>query len=194
MFRLVLTSMIFLCIISLAEASSSKSYSYFTVGGRTLIEILADIQKRGPRINGAKDRMMGTTALKFTTNLNYREANGFCSVASAKVTTIAKITLPRWRKPNGADQSVQLIWNALAADIKRHEDSRLPIANKYARAVERELKTIRHEKSCAVARTKAQGIQAGIFEQQDKAQAKANQVQARKFEALLRKLQKMERR
>jgi predicted secreted Zn-dependent protease len=171
-------------MISSAEAASvTKQYSYFDVSGQTTEDIDGDLEKHGPIVNGV--RTPGATRLEFKTTLGYREANGTCRIVSAKVNIHAELVLPRWRGARARDRYVRLMWETLSADIKRVLESRIPIAKKHAREMERSVMTLGTQKSCQTAQAKAKSIHAQILKRHDAEQDEFNQKQAKGAERRL---------
>ena len=129
------TVIAFAMLASQAESASlSKTYSYFSIGGRNLDEIQTELDKRGPKLNSTGRRHPGATEMEFKTKIQYGESRGRCRVTDAQVSVNAKVILPRWRARRRSDRETQLIWDTLASDIKRHEESHVVIAKNHARA------------------------------------------------------------
>ena len=139
--------------------SLSKTYSYFSVGGKTLAEIETEVDRRGPRVRSTGGRRHpGATQLEFTTRIAYAAGNGGCAIAEASVNVQAKIILPRWSQRAKADEDTRLIWDTLSADIKRHEETHAMIAKNHARDLELALRSIRRQRDCKVAVAKAKAV------------------------------------
>lgn len=162
--------------------SVSKTYNYFSIGGSTLEEIENELTKRGPQVKSTGKRHPGATQMEFTTQLTYAEKNGRCRIADAKVNMSAKVTLPRWKPRAKADGDVRLIWDTLASDIKRHEESHIVIARNHARELEQSLKAIGRQKSCAAAAAKAQAVQSQVLARHDAAQNRFDKIEGMNFE------------
>ena len=82
-----------LCALMLALAAQPagaanlvKTYSYFSIGGRTLDDIENQLSKRGPAVKSTGMRHPGATQMEFTTKVGYIERDGGCAVARASVT------------------------------------------------------------------------------------------------------------
>jgi len=131
-----------------AAASLSRSYSYFTIRGNSLPEIEQQLHMHGPQIDGSPERHPGATNMEFTSRVRYREYNGRCAVDDVQVGVTAHVILPRWRDWRKADQELRLIWDTLASDIKRHEESHLSIAKNHARMLEDNLRALPRMRSC----------------------------------------------
>lgn len=160
----------------------SKSYSYFTIGGRTLAEIQAELDRKGPRLDGTGRRHPGMTRMEFNTHVGYRERRGRCEAAEIRVSLHAEIILPRW-SGRGADRDVRLVWETLAADIKRHEEAHVVIARTYARDLERQLRAIRPQRDCAGAARLVKDTTDRILAHHSAEQDRFDQVEGRDFEA-----------
>lgn len=176
---------------ALPEAGAAnlvKSYSYFTIGGRTLDEIENELFKRGPQVKSTGMRHPGATQMEFTTRLGYAQGTNYCQIVSATVTVKAKVILPRWRSRSRADRDVQLFWDTLSADIKRHEESHVVIAKNHARELEDSLKAMGRQKSCEVAAAKAKEISTSILAKHDRAQMQFDRVEGVNFESRILRL------
>ena len=178
-------------------ASLSKTYSYFSVGGATLSEIEAELARRGPRLESTGRRHPGATAMSFTSKLGFEETPGACRIVRADVSVGAKVTLPRWRRPQAAGQDTRLIWDTLSADIKRHEESHVVIAKKHARELENALRKLGRFDNCARANAKAQAVTERQLAKHDAEQASFDRVEGKNFDRrimqlLERRLQRMD--
>lgn len=170
------------------SASLSKTYSYFSIGGRNLDEIQTELDRRGPKLNSTGRRHPGATEMEFNTRIQYGESKGRCRVINAEVRVDAKVILPRWRARRRSDQDTQLIWDTLAADIKRHEESHVVIAKNHARELENALKKLYPERSCEVTAAKAKSTTDRIMAKHDAAQAKFDRVEGINFERRIMRL------
>lgn len=164
------------------SASVSLTYSYFKIDGVSLDEIERQLQRRGPQVASTGSRHPGATRLEFETKLTYRQRGGFCSVVEARVAVKAKMILPRWTRPGGSDRDTRLIWDTLAADIQRHEQSHVVIARNHARDMETALTDLTNFRGCDAAKEAAQNTSDRLLHQHDKAQAQFDRVEGINFE------------
>lgn len=171
-----------------AAASLSKTYSYFSIGGNTLDEIESQLASRGPHVSTSNRRHPGATQMEFTTRLSYSQKPGSCKIVSAHVLVKAKLILPKWQRSRKAEQDVRLIWDTLAADIKRHEESHVVIAKNHAREMEQALKAMRAQPDCAIAAAKAKDVTAKILARHDRAQMEFDRVEGKNFESRIMRL------
>ena len=169
-------------------ANLSKSYSYFTIGGTTLEEIDQELRRKGPKVSTTGSRHPGATRMEFSTRVGYGERNGRCSVVSAAVSVKAQMILPRWSRRDGSDSDTRLVWDTLAADIKRHEESHVVIAKNHAREMEQALLTITNQRDCAAAQAKAKEATDRILARHDKAQDQFDRVEGINFESRMLRL------
>lgn len=178
-----LTAALLVLLINPAfSASVSLTYSYFKIDGVSLDEIERQLQRRGPQISSSGSRHPGATQIEFETHLTYRQRGAFCSVVEARVALKANMILPRWTRPRGADRDTRLIWETLAADIKRHEQSHVVIARNHARDMETALAELSNFRSCDAAKAAAQKTSDRLLRQHDKAQADFDRVEGINFE------------
>ena len=97
--------------LSAEAASLSKTYTYFSIGGRTLEEIEAELVKRGPQVNSTGIGHPGASEMEFTTRITYAGGSRGCEIVEASVKVQAKVILPRWRQRAKADGDTGLIWD-----------------------------------------------------------------------------------
>ncbi|MGF7005160.1 DUF922 domain-containing Zn-dependent protease [Aminobacter sp. BE322] len=169
-------------------ANVSKSYSYFTITGKTLDEIESQLMTRGPEVKSTGGRHPGATQMEFTTRIGYSEVKGGCAIVSAHVTVKAKVILPRWRQSGKTAQEVRLIWDTLSADIKRHEESHVVIAKNHARELEQALRAIGKNKTCQAAAAEAKATSERILSRHDRAQAEFDRIEGINFESRIMRL------
>ncbi len=169
-------------------ATVSKTYSYFTITGRTLDEIESQLMSRGPEVKSTGGRHPGATQMEFTTRIGYSEGKGGCSIVSAQVSVKAKVILPRWRQTGKTDADVKLIWDTLSSDIKRHEESHVVIAKNHARELEQALQGISRQKTCAIAAAKAKATSDKILYRHDRAQEQFDRIEGINFESRIIRL------
>jgi predicted secreted Zn-dependent protease len=181
-----------LAVIGLAlpagAASVSKTYSYFSIGGKTLDEIERELVRRGPKVRSTGSRHPGATQMEFTTRIGYAEGNGGCNIVKVSVNVQAKMILPRWRLRAKADGDTGLIWDTLSADIKRHEESHVIIAKNHARDLELALRRIGRQPNCKVAAAKAKAVSDRILALHDRTQEEFDRIEGINFESRIIRL------
>ena len=171
-----------------AASSVERSYSYFTIGGSTLAEIEEELNSRGPLVGTTDRRHPGATRMQFATRVSYGESNGRCSVIDATVQLNANMILPRWRVARDAGMETRIIWDTLAADIRRHEEAHVVIARNYARELETALKAVRNERDCAAAEERVERIRSDVLRRHDEAQIDFDRIEAVNFERRMLRL------
>lgn len=209
--RTLLTALLVLFAVSSADAANLiKTYSYFSIGGRSLEQIQTELSKRGPSVKSTGMRHPGATRMAFTSRIGYAEevdacpsdgASGVlcqvtgygkvaqsCRIVSAVVTVKTGVILPKWKPRGKVSPDVQLFWNTLAADIKRHEDRHVEIAKDYGRRLEGELMKIGREDNCKIAAAKAKEVTAKVLNQHDQAQVEFDRVEMVNFESRIIRL------
>lgn len=165
-----------------AAASVAKTYSYFSIGGSTLEEIQNELDLRGPQVKTTGRRHPGATQMEFTSRIGYANGGRGCSITKVTVTVKAKIILPRWRRPSRAEQDVRLIWDTLASDIKRHEESHVSIAKNHARELEQALRKVGRQPDCKAAQAKAAAVTRRVLARHDRAQVEFDRAEGANFE------------
>ena len=163
-------------------ATVAKTYSYFWIGGSTLEEIQRQLDVRRPKVKTTGHRHPGATQMEFAGRVAYAPTGDSCKVAKAAVTVKARIILPRWRRPGRAEADVALIWDTLASDIKRHEESHVVIAKNHARELEQALLAIGKQPDCKTAQARAKDVSQKILARHDRAQVEFDRVEGINFE------------
>jgi predicted secreted Zn-dependent protease len=171
-----------------STATVSKTYSYFSIGGRTLEEIEKELARRGPHVRNTGQRHPGATQMEFTTRIAYAESSSGCTLVKATVNVHARMVLPRWRQRAKADGGTRLIWDTLSADIKRHEESHVVIAKNHARDLETALRAIGRQRNCKIAAAKAKAVSERILAQHDRAQDEFDRIEGINFESRIIRL------
>ncbi|UDF29225.1 UNVERIFIED_ORG: DUF922 domain-containing protein [Roseateles sp. XES5] len=164
-----------------AETITSKSFSYFSVGGRTAAELDEELSKRGPMMKHSGSRHPGATRIKWGGSVTYVRHGNRCAVGEAKVTLSTQIILPRWKNRKRATASLALIWDTLSSDIKRHEERHAEIARNHARDLERTLKRLRPEADCERMQARVDRTTADAVARHDADQARFDRVESKNF-------------
>ena len=149
------------------------------------MEMEDEMGKLGPQIKGSEYRHAGATRMEFSSTIEYRKEDGRCSIVTARVNIKAKVILPRWKRPHGADAAAKLFWNVLSADIVRHEESHLVIARNHARKIEHQLKALRPEKDCDTLAKKAEAIKDKQMVEHDRDQRRFDIIEGKSLDKRL---------
>lgn len=167
---------------SAVAADVSRSFSYFSVHGKTLEEIERQLNTLGPYVDGSRQRHPGAVRMEFKSRLAYGRSKRDCRVEKAGVTVQAKVILPRWRDRKSAELDVRLIWDTLERDIQRHEESHLVIAHNHARELENALTALPPRRTCAEVEAAVKQATARILKKHDAAQARFDRIENMNFE------------
>ncbi|MFD1744077.1 DUF922 domain-containing Zn-dependent protease [Rhizobium helianthi] len=171
-----------------AEPQIAKTYSYFSIGGKTADDLDAELQKRGPLTRATGFRHPGATEIRFGGEVTYMESEGRCTIGDVKVTLRTHITLPRWKNRRRADGTLGLIWDTLAADIKRHEERHAEIARSYARDLQRKLKALSARRTCKDLEADVSQLTRQMIADHDKDQLRFDTVESQNFDARMMRL------
>ncbi|MBB4103526.1 DUF922 domain-containing Zn-dependent protease [Allorhizobium borbori] len=174
--------------IAQAETVVNKSVRYYAVGGKTTAEIDRELSRHGPMTKSTGSRHPGTTEIRFGGEISFADEGGRCRVRAVKVIVSTKITLPRWTNRNQASRDMGLLWDTLAADIKRHEERHAEIARNHARTLEARLSGLTSARTCAALQAKASEITEKTSAEHDADQARFDRVEAANFQKRLGRL------
>lgn len=170
------------------EMLASKTFSYFTIGGKTAAELDEQLSSHGPLMKGTGARHPGATKIKFGGTVTYVENNGRCGVGEAKVTLNTRIILPKWKHRGSAKRDLALIWDTLAGDIKRHEERHAEIARQHARRMEKRLLKLRPEADCERMQARVGRESMDAIAAHDKDQARFDRSEAANFDRRIMRL------
>lgn len=188
----LLSGAMFLSVPELAnsETAISKSFSYFKIGGKSAEDLDRELSRHGPLTKSTGARHPGATEIKFGGELTYVEQSGLCGVGSVNVKLHTRILLPQWTNRRRTTANLALIWDTLAADIKRHEERHAEIARNYARALDKKLRSLRPQKNCEEMQALVTRTTQGVMDEHDKDQLRFDRVESKNFDARMTRLLK----
>jgi predicted secreted Zn-dependent protease len=140
------------------------------------------MMKRGPVSSVTGRRHPGTTRIRFSGNVTFVSKKGRCTIGGAKVTLSTRIMLPRWSNRRKASPDLALIWDTLAADVRRHEERHAEIARNHARSFEQQLLALPPASNCATLKAKVGEISRQAMEDHEKDQKRFDRIEAVNFE------------
>ncbi|MGF9567347.1 DUF922 domain-containing protein [Neorhizobium sp. JUb45] len=173
-----------------AQPVVTKTYSYFSIGGKTAEDLDAELERRGPLTRHTGARHPGATEIKFGGEVSYVERGGRCSIGAVKVTVRTHIILPRWRNRGAASGTLASIWDALSADIKRHEERHAEIARTHARTLEARLLAIRPARDCDILEKRVGEISREAIDSHDREQVRFDAVESKNFDSRIMRVLK----
>ncbi|NTE86460.1 DUF922 domain-containing Zn-dependent protease [Agrobacterium rubi] len=171
-----------------AEAVMTKSFSYFSIGGRTAEDLDHELSRRGPMTKATGARHPGATEIKFGGEITYVEKDRKCGVGTVEVKLHTKILLPRWTNRRRTTADLALIWDTLSADIKRHEERHAEIARNYARTLDKRLQSLHPQNSCEKMQALVTKTTQEVMNAHDKDQMRFDMVESKNFDARMSRL------
>ncbi|MGI2032130.1 DUF922 domain-containing Zn-dependent protease [Rhizobium panacihumi] len=175
---------------SQAQPLVTKTYSYFSIGGKTAEDLDSELERRGPLTRHTGARHPGATEIKFGGEVSYVERGGRCSIGAVKVTVRTHIILPRWKNRRSATGTLATIWDTLSADIKRHEERHAEIARTHARTLEAKLRAIRPAGNCDTLERRVGEISREAIEKHDADQVRFDMIESSNFDSRIMRLLK----
>lgn len=171
-----------------AETSITKSISYFTINGNTAEELDDALTRHSPTSSASGLQHAGITKINFGGDVTFVSTEQSCALDRINVALTTNILLPRWRGRKAADTGLGITWDALSADIKRHEEQHAEIAKAHAEKLDLELKKLRPEKNCDVLQKKISQITQKVMRQHDREQTRFDRREGKEFERRLERL------
>lgn len=165
-----------------ADVVVRKSISYFQIGGRTAADIDAELSRKGPFTQASGNRHPGATQIRFGGDMTYTRRGNRCAVDDVRVTVETKLILPRWKNRKRATQDMATLWDALASDIKRHEERHAEIARQHAKLLEQRLLKLRPERDCEILQERVGEVTEEVTAAHDEAQMRSDRIEAKNFQ------------
>lgn len=140
-----------------AQPTFSTSYQNFNVSGLSQSELWKSIQTDGPRsrlgIGSA-----GYTSFRFDNSVGILPRGGQCVISQIKFDLLSIVELPRWTDYDAADQALQIYWQALSSDVRRHEDGHVQIAEASILKLYNDLSKVAPQPNCDLLKRKVRAI------------------------------------
>lgn len=144
-----------LCFNANAETRFSTSYEFFDISGTSLDQLWLSISEKGP---GKNSGHAGYTTFKLKNEVKYRREDGVCSIASIVFTMHSTVQLPNWTDKNNSDRDMQIYWQALFSDVKKHEEEHVRIAHEAIIDLQKQSAALKPQKSCNTLARKISGL------------------------------------
>lgn len=174
--------------VARAEVSVRKTITYFEIRGASAEALDRELSRRGPKTMRTGMRHPGATRIKFGGTVTYADIGHACRIDTVKVTVTTQLILPRWKKPKKYDKGLPLIWNTLAADIKRHEERHAEIARNHARHMEKLFSRLPPQRTCDAMQARVGEASRQALEEHDREQARFDSIEAANFESRMSRL------
>ena len=112
----------------------------FDISGKTGIELLRELDRRGPK-HGFLTRAIAQTRYQLNSSAEYRFSRGTCAVVRPNVRLDITYIYPRLAGP--APAGMHKRWRSFMAGVRKHEETHGRIAREMASAAESALQRIR---------------------------------------------------
>ncbi len=171
-----------------ARAGTIKQTTrFFAVHGTTLAELDRDLNRAGPYVSETGMHHPGATEVRFNGTVTYKTVRGGCAVDKTNVGLNLDIMLPKWRQPRRVARQTVIVWDTLAADIRRHEMQHAAIAKNYLKRMEMALRNLRPERSCAAMEARVNQVTDRYLSGHQQAQIEFDKVEGREVNVRLRR-------
>jgi len=185
--RLSLAGIVMLGLAGCTQyTKTTVTLSYYKIGGNSLKQIDREIYKKGPRINGI-EHAVAISNIKMTPDITLLAKPGGCIVSRARIKVRAKVTLPQWLKPQGAKHKIVRAWSNLDRYTRLHEAVHVAIADKYARQLEQELKSLKTGRNCFATRKITRSLIDSTMKKHDREQRKFDHSEKARFAKLAKR-------
>ncbi|GAB1581555.1 DUF922 domain-containing Zn-dependent protease [Phyllobacterium phragmitis] len=185
---LALTAMFALAAGTADAASIYRSYSYYTVSGKSAADLDKALSSGGHFVKSTGQRHPGAAQIRFDAKARYGSNGKACRVTGVYVNVYAKVFLPRWKQRRTASPELAMVWDTLSQDIKRHEESHIVIARSHASEIERQVKALPSRPDCSLLRQDIDKITERVMKEHDAAQKRFDRVETLNFEKRFERL------
>ena len=179
------------CSVGLGGAARAgtikQTTRFFAIHGTTLAELDRDLNRAGPYVSETGMHHPGATEVRFNGTVTYKSVSGGCAVDKTNVGLNLNIMLPKWQRPHRVARQTMIVWNTLAADIKRHELQHAAIARNYLKRMEMALRNLRPERSCAGMEARVNQVTDRYLSGHQQAQIEFDKVEGREVNVRLRR-------
>ena len=141
--------------------SGHTTVTYYEVRGRTYDEVLADLQRLGPRTGGRTFFAEARSPMQWRWRID-RVGSSYCAISDVTVLVNAQITLPRWTPPSGTDAALVAEWRRFIAALEEHEAGHKDISARAGRDIASRLNG--YSDICSIINTRANEIARSITE------------------------------
>jgi predicted secreted Zn-dependent protease len=132
---------------------------FYPISGRSFAELVSSVRMGGPM--GA----YGMGVIDFYPRFETRTEKGACRVVSADTGLTVSLSLPEWRGPGDAPNSVLRKARHFERAIRAHELQHVEIAKRYQRLITASLKRLKPETNCWDLRSRANDLIAALKKQ-----------------------------
>lgn len=171
-----------------AETIVHKTIRYFPIHGKTAAELDHQLETKGPHTSNSGARHPGATKIRFGGTMNYLKSPGRCTIDNIKVTVAITIIMPTWKNRSRTNKGLNLIWDTLSSDIKRHEERHAEIAVQHARDLDRRLKALSPTSTCEAMADKVSALTDTVTDEHDADQIRFDRIEAVNFNARMTRL------
>lgn len=175
-------------LFAAAETTTTKTISHYMIEGRTADELDEALAAQGPTSSQSGMRHPGITKINFGGDITFTTTLENCAVDSVNVTLSTNIELPRWKNRRKANQDLAVSWDALSADIKRHEERHAEIARQYAKKLDETLIALLPAKTCDILQAHISEATQKIMNEHDADQERFDRVERKNFDARLERM------
>ncbi len=125
---------------ALGKPAETTKYAYYGISGSTAADVYRAMQKRGPRVNGAK--AYASTAASAVQNGKLLQGSS-CKIIDYRIELDFVIKLPRITNEKILPAADRSYWRQFSAFLKEHEETHRRIWLGCAADVEKQVKAIR---------------------------------------------------
>lgn len=139
------------CDAVVAEPAETTKYTYYTINGKSANDVYRAMQRRGPRVNGAK--AYASTAATAVQNGKLVQYSS-CRIVDYRIELDFVIRLPRISNEKILPPADRPLWRQFSNFLRQHEETHRRIWRGCAAEVESKVKAIK-AKTCADASRQA---------------------------------------
>ena len=143
-----------------AEPTISSKTQYYSIEGRDARTLRNQMTTKGPKGIGGNSKRRFWAHTKWYVDWRFLYANrgSVCVMTSVDVRVRTLFEMPRWKNAKGASTQLKQKWKTFYKNLDAHEKQHARNGIDAAHAVERAIKDMKDEKSCASLHKRANNI------------------------------------
>lgn len=123
-----------------AKVIVKKSTKYYTVTGKSGVEIAKGLVSKGPR-RTKLSHAIASTGWRYEFGKPKQVVRGRkCKISDITITVHLKYTLPKWKPSKGASKELRTNWKEFSKLVTKHEHKHGAIAEQGAKTIEKAIK------------------------------------------------------
>jgi predicted secreted Zn-dependent protease len=147
------------------DVSVATKTRFYGISGDSPRELAEQMNRKGPYSREYRRRVWATAARETTWKVSHRTHKGKCRVNKATIKMQIIYTLPQLRHEHRKKRSLQRVWSAMSAILKRHEEGHGRLYRQLASEMKTRLLRLKPQRNCRKLEQEASALVKSLFKQ-----------------------------